>query len=232
MKEEKKREKSKEEQEKLEKIEKEKREKNFEKQVKIVLAVCAVLIVSIVLFYVIGLEMKKFHYLDLKFEKKATSGTVVFYYTEIPLRNVEGDVTGKVPVYLREDPRKLDRIKINGTILLKSNVAIAEEPELRSCSDGIIAVATISGFLASAGLNPTFVTTNISESNETGVPIGNCSLANEIGYSFVQFIAGNETKITQKEENCYIIETANCEIMNASDRFDMGVYANSKGIII
>ena len=114
--------------------------------------------------------------------------------------------------YLRNDPRKLEKIPFKGNITLLKRVIIKHEGEIGkfNCKgDGVIGVANIVNFYSFLGADAKVV----NKSN----PITCDSLFGR--YMFIDIVEGNETKIEQYAPSCYKMYVHNCEILPATERF-------------
>ena len=185
-------------------------------------------LVFIIASYFFSLQLKKFKYAGLEFEKTKL-GKINFYLAKMPLKDMFGNQASYVSVYFREDPRKLERIKILNNLLLGKNSVFAAESRSLNCEDSNIASGTLFLFLSNIGIRPYIGELDGVEALKNNKPIVDC--AGNYSHSQVIFKKGNES-IIKKENNCYIIQTANCEIMNVTERFILGVYAHSNNIKI
>lgn len=177
------------------------------------------------------LESKKIEYAGLKFEQKKF-GDLNFYYTRIPLFDKNGINTVNYSMYLRNDPRTLEDIKIEGVIRIKPKTILASEPGLQCENNGIAG-----GELGQAiGLWTKVITgtQNKTLADNRSIPYVSCN-ASEGMYldsTSLAFKVANVTGISQKGADCYEISVANCEILEAVERFIIGAYAHSRGIEI
>jgi len=177
------------------------------------------------------LESKKIEYAGLNFEQKKF-GDLNFYYTRIPLFDKNGINTVNYSMYLRNDPRTLEDIKIEGMIRIKSKTILASEAGLQCENNGIAG-----GELGQAiGLWTKVITgtSNKTLADNRSMPYVSCN-ASEGMYldsTSLSFKVANVTGISQKGADCYEISVANCEILEAVERFIVGAYAHSRGIEI
>jgi len=214
----------------VKKTEKKKIRQKWETQVIVIVGFMLIVLATVFIFYWISVNSKKFEFAGLKFEK-IKEGSLTFYNTNFPLKDIFGNTVSYLPAYFREDPRKLANITIDGAIKLKSTVALAADSDILRCEDSILAGTTLSVFLAKAGISSFGATTNKTEAeyfNRTYVDCGNTSQ-----YSIVMFKNSTVDRIDELlSPNCYVISIANCNFMNVTERFMMGVYAHSAGISI
>lgn len=114
--------------------------------------------------------------------------------------------------YLRNDPRKLEKIPFKGNITLLKRIIIKHEGEIGefNCEgDGVIGVANIVNLYSFLGADAKVV----NKSN----PITCDNLFGR--YMFIDIVEGNETKIEQYGPACYRMYVHNCEILPATERF-------------
>lgn len=200
-------------------------ENKHEKQLKVILIALAGIILIVLAIYFISDNSKNFKYLDLNIQKTQI-GKLNLYYVEFPLTDITGNVAGYSASYFRADPRKLGYIDIDGKIKLKKTTALVADSEVVHCEDSILAGASLAQFLGKAGIKTIGATSNKSEAQELKMEYATCDDTSK--YSVVEFRNSTETKIIQKDD-CYIIEVANCNIMDASERFMIGLYAHAIG---
>jgi len=202
-----------------------------EKQIKLVLLFMGVLIVSILFFYWFSIELKTFDYAGLSFEK-TKMGELNLYYAEMPVSDVFGNIVSYQGFYFRNDPRELEEINMGDKIRLKNKVAIAAgEGFVQGNEDSVLAATSLSLFLEGTGISIFPATTNKTESEQTGRTY--VDYQNSSYYSIVEFKYGNETKITMVKKDYYILEVSEKEdTMAVTERFILGLYANSRGINI
>ena len=208
-----------------------KREKKQEKVVKIVVLSMVFVIAAIIVFYWLSLESKKFTYGGASFEK-TESGKITFYNARFPLVDSSGNVATNLDVLFKEDPRLLKDIPIEGVIELRQNtfIAIPNDIWAENCKDSIVAATTLSLFLKKAGLTVEPASLNETDAAKNGVAQVSCDKASK--YSIVVLQNGTD-RFIKREGDCYILQAgANCDILNVTERFMVGLYASSKGIEI
>ncbi|MBI2630306.1 hypothetical protein HYW76_04330 [Candidatus Pacearchaeota archaeon] len=203
--------------------------KGIEKQMKWIIAFFVIVIIAVIIVYSIFTGAGRFDYIGLEFQKEKR-GNVMFYLTQFPLTDDFGNVVSYLPTYFREDPRKTTRIVINGSIRLKESVALAAEKEIvEGCEDSILAATTLSLYLKQLGISSFGATTNKTAAEELKREYVSCDDTSE--YSIVIFQLGNESRI-DRNGDCYTLQINNCEMMNVTERFMLGVYANYKNLEI
>lgn len=199
-----------------------------EKQLKFAIIMMVVVIAAFLISYYasrwIISQAGKFEYAGIDFSKAQTG-----YMASFPLEDAFGNKAEPLRIIFWEDPRKTERIAINGSIRLKKTVAIGVEAQfVENCIDSIQAGTTLAAFLTKLGITAFAADTNYTEAKMLNRTYVDCD--NPQGYSVIISRIANESRIIQKGD-CYILEAGNnCEIMNVSEKFLIGLYANSKGI--
>lgn len=164
------------------------------------------IIVLILIGYLIIENVKEFKYQGISFTTVKfcdIEPCLILYQTTFPV--ISDGKNAEYNIYLRNDPRKLDKITFNGKMNLFGDMVINSTGDFTCDGDGIIAVANMVNFYELLG-------TNIFKNETLG-----CDNQNK--YTFVQILEGNETKIEQIGFSCYNIEINNCEILEGTERF-------------
>jgi hypothetical protein len=151
------------------------------------------------------------------------------YYGRIPITNPEGELKANYNLYLKNDPRTLRDIPINGTINLGNDWVFLslDNASDSGCTDRE-SIMSLAQLITGTGHKLEVVFNDIDLAKAKNKSYMTCENSKE---RIVLFKAGNETKITQKG-NCYELEFKDCEIRTVTERFIVGWIANSKGLII
>ena len=162
--------------------------------------IISIFIIGTISIFFIFNSINNFEYKGVKFQKV---NEVAPYKTQF-LVTYNGNL---VPynIYLRNDPRKLDKIEFDGEMNLFNEMVINATSDFNCNGDGIIAIANFVQFYELLGVN--------TLKNET------LSCDDEKEYTFIQIQEGNETKIEQFGYSCYNININNCEILEGTERF-------------
>ena len=201
------------------KKEEEKIPKSIRKKEEIYIKIAVIFMLALILSFIAGYfvikSMNKFSYKGISFEKTKL-GNSIFYIAKMPLKNAL-----PLSVYFRENPKKLERIE-GVKIILTEEVALAIEKEGMECPDSLVAGTTLSQYLMKAFNFKTYAaTTNKTDAASKNIPYARCGPFDS--NSIILFKKANETRI-REDNNCYILEFANCEIMNVTEKFMMDVY--------
>lgn len=203
-------------------------EKNIQnRQIKYIITFMIVLILVIIAVVWIINGMKKFEYGGLKFEK-IMYDKLPLYYGRIPITDVNKEVVNYYNMYLRNDPRELRNIPIEGVIRLMKNAVISIDSSIEGCEDNGIAGMSLGTFLRAAGIKTYPGTTNLTVAKESNITYATCNQSENASVIIIK--QGTENKITQEGTNCYSINFADCEINKAVERFMVATVAHSKGI--
>lgn len=144
------------------------------------------------------------------------------YMVSIPLAGnpITGAATSKnFNVFLRTDPRELDKVEIEGELIIKENI-IMKSYENFSCEG-----------LASIGVM------NLVRTYEFfGAKVGkdsNATCSENAAYTLISFEEGDKTEIIQTGPSCYSVKMVNCEVIPATERmvFEFLVQAKEAGKI-
>lgn len=211
----------------------------YEKQTKITIIIMVILIFSVFLAQWFVQESKKFEYNGLDFYKEK-EGNILYYKSILGFASVSGE-SMPFTVKLRNDPRDLDKIPLNGEIRLKPNAVLSISPKLENCSDAYITIIDFSRSLKTLGIEAEAATTDRNYARENNAKLINCGDAND--KTVITIKTGDETRITQKREpydeiivgeggktttktsyiECYALEAANCETQQVFERFLLGL---------
>lgn len=157
----------------------------------------------IFIFVVISIySSKNFEYKGMKFDI-IREGNVIFYHTSFPMILDEKPVNYNV--FLRNDPRKLDKIPFEGNLNLLEMMVINNSESFVCEGDGGIAILNFQQILGNAGMD--FMKD----------PDAGCDA--EGRYMFVQIQKGDVTEIKQTGPACYDFYVNDCEILKVTEKF-------------
>lgn len=205
------------------KASKKKLEKAYEKQIKTAVIIMIVIIFSFIFTYWVIQQTKKFEYHGFKFQIEK-EGQLEYYNT---LLEYISPYTGeKIPfiIRLKNDPRVLENIPIEGDIILKKNVLFSISPSMENCSESVATLVDFSRTLKAFGINATSATNSRDYAEKSGAQYADCRDA--IGQSVILLREGDSTQII-KDKDCYILEFNNCETREIYERFILKFIENS-----
>ena len=87
--------------------------------------------------------------------------------------------------------------------------------------DNTLAAANLGVFLVDAGIRKKAALDNESATRNTTIPFVNCDTNPSDTVILVH--SGNETAVKQTESNCYEIIVKDCDILRATERFELTV---------
>ncbi len=184
----------------------------------VIVGVLLLLIIAVILVS----ASNHFRYLGLEF-KKEKYGNLLIYSANVPIIGSGGNITAYVPLDLRNDPRTLRDIPVNTSgyvgFLKDVNTYISMNPYMENCEDNGIALGGLGIFFSRAGVSVKAAFNNKSYAEPKGDLYITCQNATTNTVIIVD--SGNETGITEVAENCFKIEFNNCEILKATEKFQL-----------
>lgn len=197
---------------------------NTERQIKIFLVLLVT--VTIIIFIVIALKQssRTFDYNGLSFTKDKM-GAILFYTVKIPIEDAYGNIKSYLLIDFRNDPRKLENIEVNTTGNIKfvqnNKVYVSINEPIKQCNYTGIAMINLGRFLTDVSLDVKGAINNASYSNSTDFPYVNCD--NTKNSTVVMIRSSNQTGIFQKSKSCYEITFKDCEILQATEKFELTI---------
>lgn len=194
------------------------KKQEIEKQNRIlrnVLVTLGILLVIIVLAVFVIKSSTNFKYKGVKFDV-VREGDLIFYHTSFPIiYSDSSSISGKTIVadyniYLRNDPRELEKkVPATGPIISIEDTAINMTEEFNCNGDGIIAIANLVNLYSALGKEV------MKDENATCDSQGR--------YMILDIRSGESTNIENFGPNCYYININNCEILEGTERFILGM---------
>lgn len=202
-----------------------KKDKKTKKELYWILGVMAGLIVIFLISSFAFNALATFEYNGLTFTKEKFGEIPVYHYYYF-----FNDPKGKLyqyNLYLRKDPRK-NTVPITGNIILPDKKFIyisINTTGLEQCPDSVIATSALTGFLTNNQFTVKGATPIKELAEELKVQHATCeNLPNNV---VILIQEGNETKI-EKENMCHTISVANCEILDAVEKFQVQAILDAK----
>jgi len=185
-------------------------------------------IIIIVALFIVGFYFAKTsnHFTNNKvYFEKTYFGEILLYNTQIPVSYQNGLPTEYINVDFRNDPRKLNDIpvEVNGKIEFvggNKSVYISYD-DVKICEDNGLAAANLGIFVKDIGFKREGAVTNTTAANLTGMPYVTCETHPDNTVLLIK--NGPETMIKQTAENCYEIISKDCEILKATERFELAI---------
>lgn len=193
------------------------------KEIYVVLGMLAFLVAVFFASYYVFQSLNKFEYEGLTFTKTRFGDIPVFhhyYYFNL------GDELFKYNLYLRNDPRK-NVVSITGRAVdegvefpLGNEVYVSVDPAgLVGCEYGSVGISQLSSFLADNQLKVIGASPNETIAEEVNVEYATCESKPADVVIIVR--GGDKTEIEYKRDNCAVINIANCEVLEAIEKFQV-----------
>lgn len=200
-----------------------KKAKKQNRQTKIMVVIMIILLTSVFLTYWIAQKRKTFEYKGMKFYKEK-EGHLVFYKSMLGYVTWGGESVPFV-LKLRDDPRGLESIKVEGKIKnFRTNTVISLSPAIADCKDTVRIMVDFSMTLGAFGLKTSAATTDETYSEKNNVPLITCKDAHR--KTVIVMEEADETKIV-KTGDCYIMQIKNCEVQESFEKFILEFISNS-----
>ena len=149
---------------------------------------------------------QQFKYDGVEF-KVIQEGEIIFYNAIFPLyQGMTGKHISDYNIYLRNNPRKLEKVIFDGEVILRPDTVINTTTDFNCDGDGVIALGNLVQVLRTFG-------TNVIKNPEIG-----CD-ARGSEHVFIQIREGNETSIEQFAPTCYNFYVNDCEILEVTEKF-------------
>jgi hypothetical protein len=194
----------------LEKNKAKKRENEFKW---LIIVMVLSIVVFLVFFWLFKFASVSFKYEGMKFEKEAYSN-LNFYHTQLSISRIDGKFI--YDLYMRNDPRTLQKIPANFSFRFKYTSVVSFEPAVDDCPQAGLAGASIGNLFSGIGSKVYGATTNEEFSNLTGKPFITCNDSDKM--TVVEIRESDSTYIEQNGD-CYILHVKNCEILEVSEKF-------------
>jgi len=184
-----------------------------EKTLKNVLLVMGIFLIVLIGGYFLASSLSNFEYRGLKFNVMR-EGDVTFYHTNITF--IRNNVKINNNIYIRNDPRKLEKIGFEGEMNLFEIMVINKTESFFCDKDGGIAMYNFQQILGNLGIE------TIQDPNA-----GCDDLAR---YSYIVIKEGDTTNIKQTGPSCYEFTVNNCEILPVTEKFLVEALVRAKGL--
>ena len=203
---------------------------NNKKQLFWALGMMASLVILFLISYAAFNRIGKFEYEGLTFTKEKFGEIPVFHYYYF------FDNKGEKYMYnlfLRNDPRK-NTVSITGKAVddgiifdSKKTTYISIDPEgLIGCKYTTVGISSLTSFLKDNKITVKGATPNYEQAELNNVEYITC--AGNINNDVIILKGGNETRVVRDSENCHIIEIANCEVLEAIEKFEVQAILDAK----
>jgi hypothetical protein len=149
----------------------------------------------------------KFEYKGVKFDM-IKEGKLIFYHNSFPVMYNGNSTTYNI--YLRNDPRDLEKkVPAKGTLTSLDDTVINITEEFDCDGNQVIAIANLVNLYNAIGV--TLIRDETAGCDSLG------------RYRYLTIQSGNSTNIEMVGPNCYNININNCEILEGTERFIVGM---------
>ncbi len=206
-----------------------KKERRLERELLGVLAFLAVLVVVFVIASAYFKSLSYFEYGGLTFSKQKVGEIEVFhhsYYVQTP------SGLAKYNFYIRNDPRKNNVVVIGKSNLMNPGSVVylsINSDGLAECKYGPLAVGSLSSFITDNQMRVIAGNLNFWDAGLNRDLWATCE--NKPGNKVIEILEGNETKV-DIEGNCYRIEVADCQILEAVEKLEVESILNARKVTI
>ena len=196
-------------------------EKNNNTSLFVVLAIAVLIILICIIAVFFRYDSNNFKYMGIEFNKNYM-GQIIFYTAKIPVTNSQGIISGYHTIDFRNDPRELNNVIVNvtGNIkFIKNSIVYVSFGEMEKCEDNGLAATNLGFFLGATDINYKGAVDDSNYINSTNVPYVNCQTHPNNTVLLIK--SGNETKIEQTSDNCYELIFKECEVLKATEDFQL-----------
>lgn len=207
------------------------KERKLEKELLGILVFLGVLIIVFLIASAYFKSLNTFEYKGLTFSKQKL-GEIPLFYHSYYIKTNSGELA-KYNFYIRNDPRTNNVTLIGAPSRLMSPGSVVylsiNSDGLEQCRYGPLAVGSLSSFLTDNQMKVIAGNLDFWEAGERRDLWATCE--NRPGNKVIEILKGNETKVTI-DGNCYKIEVANCEILEATEKLEVQSLVDAKKVVI
>lgn len=207
---------------KEESLGKEEKKPDHEKITKIIIFIMVGILSIFLTMLIVNQLSQKSEYSGIEFKKNYV-GKILFYTAQVPMFS-QGKITGYIALDFRNNPGDLADVPVSTQGDLKfipeDIVYVSVQDPIKICEDNGIAMANLGRFISNSGLKVKGAIDNQSYENSS-ITYANCEKYPD--NTVIMIKDGNETKIEQTAANCYAIVFKDCEILRATEKFELVV---------
>lgn len=196
-------------------------ENQIDKQVLNLFKFMVIIVLIFILIFAFIQSSNKFKYEGIDF-KKTKQGSILFYTATVPVLDAFGQKAKDLSIDFRNDPRDLKEIPVNitnGIHFIYNQKVYVSYDQFGVCENNGLAGINLGRFIANIGFDVAGAINDITHQNNTNSPYVNCETNPD--NTVIRIINGTETKIIQTGENCYEIHFKDCEILEATEKFEL-----------
>lgn len=203
-------------------------ERKLEKELLGILIFLAVLVVVFLIASAYFRSLNYFEYEGMTFSKQKLGDIPLFHHSYY-IKTSTGELA-QYNFYLRNDPR-YNNVSISGKSNLLSPGAVVylsvNSDGLQQCRYSHLAVGTISSFISDNQMKVIAGNLDFWQAGARRDLWATCE--NKPGNRVIEILKGNETKVTIGG-NCYRVEVANCEILEAIEKLETQSLVDAKKV--
>lgn len=178
----------------------------------IVLSILFLFVAAFVVYMLVSNNAKSFTYNGVKYTI-IQQGQITFYNTQIPV--VEQGKNLQYNFYIRNDPRTLNEtVPFNGSLYIRPAMNLNYSNDIACNGYGTIAVENLVDLYTVLG------TKVVRDANATCDP--------QKKYVDVNIKVSNKTDVEEVAPACYVINVANCQILQATERYMIETFSTIK----
>ncbi|MBI2632142.1 hypothetical protein HYW75_04000 [Candidatus Pacearchaeota archaeon] len=189
-----------------------------------IIGIMAVILGILYLSQIIAEEFRTFNYQGLTFTKERFEKIPVFHYYYF--FNNDGQ-TYKYNLFLREDPR-FNNVPVSGNIVFSGERMIflsINGTGISQCGNSSREIATLTSFFVNNMFNFKAGTPDKKEAEQKNLSFISCKTNPLSDVILIQ--KGDSTDI-KREGSCYKINIADCELLNAIEKFEVQSIIDAK----
>ncbi len=183
------------------------------RQIILLIAGLVILFAVTMSFVYIYTHASNFMYKGMKFQKISLEG-INAYQTILTFSR--GGQSLKYAHVFRYDPRKLDSIDTNASMVLRVKGFVTSEPKVSDCYGSSLAFVELGTVLGALGMSVRGATTSAELAEENNLLHVNCT--NAKGSTVIVLQTSDKNSITQNGE-CYVLNISQCRTLEVTERF-------------
>jgi hypothetical protein len=191
---------------------------NHRKQLVFILILVGFLFGILAVGYLVYTSMTSFEYQGSKFTK-INYGELQMYHVVFPLyQSVTGQHVADFNLYLRNDPRTLERISVPDNFQLTRTLVLTGDADKILCEDNGIAFGNLANAFKNIWQVPLVANTTLK-----------CDPKATNGATYLILKESNVSSIEKTGNYCYTLNINNCEVLNVTERFILESMAKANG---
>ncbi len=189
-----------------------------------IIGIIAVIVGTYLIGSYVYTSVKGFDYEGMRFERESFGGTTVYIYN---YNSVVNNQVFSVELLLRNDPRR-NKVPVETNEIFfpeKETVYFAINSTGLQCSQSLLSMGSITQFVTMNGMKTLAGTADENEAEEENIDFISCE---KFPNNAVINIRSADRTYISGEGNCYYINVANCEILEAVEKFQIQTIIDAK----